>query len=85
MIELLEERGATVWTSDTHIAEFKHHGLTYTCEELTEQRLREADIAVIATDHSGFDYELIGRTSRCLLDTRNAMKNQAKPERYYLL
>jgi UDP-N-acetyl-D-glucosamine dehydrogenase len=85
MIGLLEERGATVWTSDTHIAEFKHHGRAYACEELTEPRLREADIAVITTDHSGFDYELIGRASRCLLDTRNAMKEQVKPERYYLL
>ncbi|MGG6309518.1 nucleotide sugar dehydrogenase [Paenibacillus macerans] len=85
MIGLLEERGATVWVSDTHIADFQYRGQSYICEELTEKRLNEADIAVITTDHSGFDYGLIGRARRSLLDTRNAMKDRVKPDRYYLL
>lgn len=85
MITLLEEQGATVRISDTHIQEFKHRGIRYVCEAVTEQRLSAADVVVITTDHTGFDYELIARTCRSLLDTRNAMKDVGKPERYYLL
>lgn len=85
IIGLLEERGATIWLSDTHIKEFFYGNKRYECVELTEQRVRDADITVITTDHTLFDYELIGRSSACLFDTRNGMKNYAKPEAYYLL
>lgn len=85
MIGLLEERGATVWVSDTHIREFHYRGKSYICEELREERLRMADIAVITTDHSGFDYDMIGTASRSLLDTRNSMREYSKPDNYFLL
>ncbi|MNS15326.1 UDP-N-acetyl-D-glucosamine 6-dehydrogenase [compost metagenome] len=85
MIELLEERGAQVWVSDTHVQAFRHGGRDYECVELTAERALEADITVITTDHSGFDYELIRSASRCLFDTRNGMRGMDKPEHYYLL
>ncbi|RUT33470.1 nucleotide sugar dehydrogenase [Paenibacillus zeisoli] len=85
MIELLEERGAEVWVSDTHVQAFRHRGRDYECVELTAERMAEADIAVITTDHYGFDYGLIGSASRCLFDTRNGMRGMEKPEHYYLL
>lgn len=85
IVDLLEERGATVWVSDTHIDTFRYNGNQYECVELTEERLTAADIAVITTDHSGFDYELIGRASQTLFDTRNSMKPYDKPENYHLL
>lgn len=85
IIELLQERGATVWVSDPHIPAFKYRGNSYECIELTEERVAEADITVIATDHSQFDFEMIGSQSNSLFDTRNAMKFYTKPERYYLL
>ncbi|MGO4108815.1 nucleotide sugar dehydrogenase [Paenibacillus sp. YAF4_2] len=85
IIEELEERGATVWISDTHIQNFKANGKPYECIGLTEERVAEADITVITTDHTGFDYEMIGRASKSLFDTRNGMKNYDKPDNYYLL
>lgn len=85
MIRLLEERGAEVWISDPHIPSFRFQDRTYECIQVTGEGLAGADITVIATDHSAFDYERIGRRSRCLLDTRNAMSRYAKPEAYYLL
>ncbi|MNN12049.1 UDP-N-acetyl-D-glucosamine 6-dehydrogenase [compost metagenome] len=85
MIELLEERGAQVWVSDTHVQAFRHGGRDYECVELTAERALEADITVITTDHSGFDYELVRSASRCLFDTRNGMRGMDKPEHYYLL
>ncbi|GAA0400933.1 nucleotide sugar dehydrogenase [Paenibacillus motobuensis] len=85
MIELLQERGATVWVSDPHITSFKYRGHSYETVELTEDRLKESDITVIATDHTRFDYELIGRTSESLFDTRNVMSSYTKPTNYHLL
>jgi UDP-N-acetyl-D-glucosamine dehydrogenase len=85
ILELLEEKGASVVVSDPHIATFKHRQKLYDCVELTERQLREADLAVITTDHSKFDYNLIAGTVDCLLDTRNALRNRDKPARYFLL
>ncbi|USB33032.1 nucleotide sugar dehydrogenase [Paenibacillus sp. YPG26] len=85
IIEQLEERGAEVWVSDTHIQAFRHGGRDYECVELTAGRAQAADITVITTDHSGFDYELIRSSCRCLFDTRNGLRGMDKPKDYYLL
>jgi UDP-N-acetyl-D-glucosamine dehydrogenase len=85
IIELLEVRGAIVVLSDTHIQTFTHHQKQYDCVEVTEKRIEEADITVITTDHTQFDYNLIAQSASCVYDTRNAMKHFAKPKKYYLL
>ena len=41
---------------------------------LTPERLAAADAVLIATDHSGIDYDLIVRHSRLVVDTRNATR-----------
>ncbi|MNW10570.1 UDP-N-acetyl-D-glucosamine 6-dehydrogenase [compost metagenome] len=71
--------------SDPHVASFKYRGQPYDCIELTEERLQEADITVITTDHSGFDYEMISSKSQVLFDTRNALHQMTKPDNYHLL
>lgn len=43
-------------------------------QELTEEVVGEADLVVIATDHSNLDYSWLVDHSRCILDTRNATK-----------
>lgn len=42
----------------------------------TPQVLGKYDIVVILTDHSGFDYEEIGKKSKLVVDTRNAIKDR---------
>ncbi|MFA6190586.1 MAG: nucleotide sugar dehydrogenase [Candidatus Staskawiczbacteria bacterium] len=39
--------------------------------------LNKYDVVVILTDHSGFDYEEIGKNSKLVVDTRNAIKNRS--------
>ncbi|MDR6553883.1 nucleotide sugar dehydrogenase [Paenibacillus qinlingensis] len=85
IIEQLEERGAKVIISDTCIRSFKHHNQHYECVTVTSERLKDADITVITTDHSQFDYELISKAASVVFDTRNAMKHCIKPTHYYLL
>ena len=35
--------------------------------------IRDRDCAVICTDHSAFDYQMIADHASCVVDTRNAM------------
>ncbi|AMA71672.1 nucleotide sugar dehydrogenase [Aneurinibacillus thermoaerophilus] len=85
IIDILEERGAHVVYSDPHVLSFKRHGKEYESVDLTEETLKKADLVVITTDHTAFDYDFIGRTAYAVLDTRNALKNAVKPKRYEIL
>ncbi len=42
---------------------------------LTPELLAAQDCVLIATDHSAYDYDLIVRHARLVVDTRNATKN----------
>jgi len=48
-----------------------HNGVT----ELTDDMLKKADIVIICTAHSCFDYNKIQALSKEVFDTRNAMKD----------
>ena len=41
-------------------------------QPLTAETLAGADAVLIATDHDGVDYALVGRHARLVVDTRNA-------------
>jgi UDP-N-acetyl-D-glucosamine dehydrogenase len=45
---------------------------------LTPELLESADLVLITTDHSAFDYDMIGEKSKVIFDTRNAMKGVQK-------
>ena len=77
VMRLLEGRGAKVEYHDPYIPEVRDHGHgepTARGVPLTDQRVRRADVVVIVTDHSCFDYGRIVRLARLVVDTRNATK-----------
>ena len=74
VIEHLEKNGADVVYNDPFIPEFKHNGKTYKSYDF-EKGLNEADIVIITTDHSCYDYQHVVDTAKLLYDTRNATKN----------
>jgi UDP-N-acetyl-D-glucosamine dehydrogenase len=41
--------------------------------ELTEAELERADAVVLVTDHDAFDYELVTKHARLVLDTRHRL------------
>ncbi len=43
-------------------------------QELNEKLLKDADVTVIVTDHTTYDYEWIVAFSKRVVDTRNATK-----------
>ncbi len=71
----LASRGARLFFNDPQIRDVSHEGITATrCAALTPALLRRMDCVLILTDHTSYDYDLIGQHSRLIIDTRNAMK-----------
>ena len=44
-------------------------------KKLSEAALKSADLVVILTDHSVYDYKWIVKNSKAIFDTRNATKH----------
>lgn len=85
IIELLTSKGAQIICSDPHIPSYTLSSKIFETLEVTKERLESADIVVITTDHSSFDYPLITNHANVILDTRNALKNRQKKGKYYKL
>jgi UDP-N-acetyl-D-glucosamine dehydrogenase len=75
IIHLLEQQGASIRYHDPYVPEIREDGTTKKSVPLTAAELREADCVVITTDHGTIDYEMVGRESRRVVDTRNALRN----------
>ncbi|MGD6817047.1 nucleotide sugar dehydrogenase [Metabacillus sp. 113a] len=83
ILDSLVEEGASVSVVDPFVTSFKLRGEKVETVPLTEGLLEDSDLVLLTTDHSTFDYEMIGKHSRSLFDTRNAMKNtENKPANY---
>jgi len=78
IVELLEKYKADFVTVDPHISKFKAGNKEYETVALTEELLEQADLVLLTTDHTSFDYEMIGEKSKVVFDTRNAMKGVQK-------
>ena len=75
VLRLLEERGARVAFHDPYNREVRiDGGRPQRGLPLTPANLRSADLVVIVTDHSCFDYDMIVKHAKVVLDTRNATR-----------
>ncbi|MFL0194605.1 nucleotide sugar dehydrogenase [Clostridium sp. WILCCON 0269] len=74
VIEYLEKNGADIIVNDPYIPEFRHNGKMYYCVDWREV-IDKADIAIITTDHSCYDYGEIVSRAKIVYDTRNATKD----------
>ncbi|TWH45231.1 nucleotide sugar dehydrogenase [Sporomusa sp. KB1] len=74
VITCLESQGADLVYHDPFVSKFTYKGKEYTSLELTEQTLNKADLVILTTMHSGFDYEWIARHAKMVFDTKNAFK-----------
>lgn len=73
VIEHLEKNGAVVSYNDPYIPSFKHLKKEYKSVNW-EEEIKEADIVIITTNHSCYDYQNIVDEAKILYDTRNATK-----------
>ncbi len=81
-IKLIEElivRGAVVSFNDPffpQIPPMRNHQVDIKSEPLTKEVLKKMDLVLIATDHSQYDYEFIGKHAQIIVDTRNCMAKE---------
>lgn len=76
VFDIIKKRGGEVEFFDPYIKEFKHNGKIYIgIENLTSEKLEEADIVVITTAHKVYDYKKILKHSKLIFDGRHAIEN----------
>ncbi|HMN41705.1 MAG TPA: nucleotide sugar dehydrogenase [Phycisphaerales bacterium] len=77
IIEGLRDLGASVDYNDPHVArthQMRKYDLKMESVELSAGMLRGYDAVVISTAHRAYDWEMIGKNARLIVDTRNAMR-----------
>lgn len=76
LIELLREAGAAVSYHDPHVPRTwrgRRHDLQMESIEWSAEALARADLVLISTDHSWYDWGFVVKHARLVVDTRNAM------------
>ena len=74
LIQLLREKGADISYNDPYVASIQISDETLTSVELADERLSMSDCVVIATDHSGYDYQNIVDKASLVFDARGATR-----------
>src|SRR5690554_4678159 len=78
--ELIRDKGADVAYSDPHVAKFpkmRAHSFDLNSVALTAESLASYDAVVLATNHDGFDYDLIKQNAKLIIDTRGIYREPA--------
>ena len=77
VMKLLQDRGAKITYNDPHVPKLhpmRKYNFTMSSKPLTEKILRDADLVVIITDHTEYDYQWIVNNASIIVDTRNVTK-----------
>lgn len=67
--------GLKLQYNDPYVPEIEVNGINLKSIEVSKKSLNSADLVIITTDHSCYDYNFIVKNSRKVIDTRNATKN----------
>lgn len=76
VINILMHKKAIVIYSDPHIPQIEIGGEKIYSAPLTPELLKKVDCVAILTDHSAYDYKLIAKKAKLVVDTRNAIKER---------
>jgi UDP-N-acetyl-D-glucosamine dehydrogenase len=80
LMELLQEKGAQIAYSDPHIPVFprmREHYFDLKSVELTPGSLESFDCVIVGTNHDLFDYALIKKHAKLIVDTRGVYLDAA--------
>jgi UDP-N-acetyl-D-glucosamine dehydrogenase len=76
IMELLEAQGARVQYCDPLVPKIRHGGAILRSKPYRAGTLRSFDCVVIATAHKEFNYRLLAKHARVVVDTRNVLKGR---------
>lgn len=86
ILERLDYSGAEFTVVDPHVKEYKYKNETrFPIPNVSEESLENADLVLIATNHSVFNYEEILSKSKLVFDTRNSFVGKKTGNNYYKL
>jgi UDP-N-acetyl-D-glucosamine dehydrogenase len=77
IIDILMKSGANVQYSDPNLPvtpKMRKYNFDLKSVELTKKNINSFDIILLATDHDDFDYDLIEKEARLIVDTRGRFK-----------
>jgi UDP-N-acetyl-D-glucosamine dehydrogenase len=72
---LLEDNVKKLHYNDPWVPSVQVNGSLLKSKPLTPALLAKMDVVVITTDHSDYDYDMIVKHAKVVVDTRNATKN----------
>ena len=78
VIKLLEDKGAKVVYNDPYVPVFNWKGGKFKSTKLTEAVVKKADLVVILTDHTDYNYQWVVDHAKLIFDSRNATKKVTK-------
>lgn len=81
LLELLRDRGAKFAYSDPHFPVFpkmREHKFDLKSVPLTARTIASYDCILIATNHSAFDYKMIQKSAKLIVDTRGVYLKPAR-------
>jgi UDP-N-acetyl-D-glucosamine dehydrogenase len=76
ILQLLTKKGAHLSYCDPYVPEVREAGMTLSASPFSAATLRKADCVVIVTNHAAFDYKMVAREAKVIVDTRNALKGR---------
>ena len=79
LMRLLKKKGAKISYSDPHVPIFpkmREYSFNLSSINLTSQSIKSYDLLLIATDHTKFDYSLIQKNAKLIIDTRGVYLNK---------
>lgn len=81
LMELLQEKGAVIEYSDPHVLVFpkmREHHFDLKSVELTPEKIASYDCILLATNHDKFDYDMLAKHAKLIVDTRGVYLKPAE-------
>ena len=79
LMKILHEKGAKVDYSDPHVPVFpkkRDYHFDQSSVDVTEEKIKEFDLIILATDHDIFDYNIIKKFAKLIIDTRGVYRQE---------
>ncbi|MGL4648975.1 MAG: nucleotide sugar dehydrogenase [Caldilineaceae bacterium] len=74
ILHLLHTKGAQVAYHDPHVPTVAHEGVFLTGETNLAAALTDADLVLVVTNHSAYDWAMIAETAHHVIDTRGVLR-----------
>ncbi len=76
VLRQFDAAGAQVHYADPHVPRMELDGVLHAARALDARELADAAAVVLLTDHAAFDYALVARHARLVVDTRHALASR---------